>query len=237
MKKLLVSALATTSLFYAAGKAQAVFIPNPVLPSEAQEVLLDNFETGDQEIDLVGPLPKAGTDTVSGAGIIGGERELSLTLTKAATARRGATLSADSPGETSLILSNRDQSRSVATSSYTNLGGLDFSLGTAFLFDLISSDLGIELSVTVDGVTATDDLPAVSSATTYAVPFNLFPGVDFSSVDNISFTLTSTVDSADASLDNFGYVSVIPEPMTMTGLALGALGLVKFKSAKKQKQA
>ncbi|MBX9585349.1 MAG: PEP-CTERM sorting domain-containing protein [Gemmataceae bacterium] len=177
------------------------------------------------------------------ANVLGGERETTLNVT---ASDFGLSTSLDiltGPGIQSV--SNDAGNSSIVTQTYdgagsAGLGGIDLTAngGSFFLFGVISSDLGVTITINVEdtlGNTSTMS-QAIPGPGLLAFDFGSFLGsADFTSADSIQVVFNAPRD-ADYVVDFFG-VAGVPEPasvgLALTGLAaFGGLARVRRRFAK-----
>jgi hypothetical protein len=212
--------------------------------ANASVVVLDTFDY----TPVVGLEVNSGTGTVSAAhfNINSFDADVEYTLAYVAGALDSSAVSFDDSGDGVLAYSNDTTMLSTLTISYgafdgTPPGPLDFSNSDAFYFDILSSDLGFNLSVTVGSNGGTDVSNYMTASTSVAsltrdlidfADFNTVAGagVDFGAVDFVTILITSVSTGSDLSITEFGITSV-PEP---TSVAIFGLGLVGFALSRKK---
>jgi uncharacterized repeat protein (TIGR01451 family) len=190
----------------------------------AAQILIDSFSTNQSALTLT--YPPAGTtasSSVSGAGILGGERDLSINLTGGVIA--GNTMSATvssgfySYSQDATIAGTGtiqwDGADGSATLNPTGLGGVDLTMGgtqDAILIGTFFDDLPVNLVIEVftdagNASTATVALPGlIFSSTNFAFPYSSFTttlgaGADFTNVGAIVLSAGSAMTAPDLVLD------------------------------------
>jgi len=141
-----------------------------------------------------------------------------------------------------LGISTGFQTGSDTTSSYSNLAGLDFtapettgSIFDAFVLELLTIDQGgVDISLTVDGVTATQSINAPGQV---VFAYSGFSGVDFTSVNNVDLFVHNNV-AVDATFDFFDArgsepVAQVPAPGGLLLMGAGLLGFAAVRRTKK----
>ena len=150
-------------------------------------------------------------------------------------------------GAGNLALSNDVQNRSSLLLTYSELVApgapiADFSALNGFYFDLLNSDLGFSILVTIGSdsgantSTSSTVSGAINSLTRTNVLFSSFmtglgTGANFAAVDYVSVLITSELESVDLLLTEFGATNV-PEPTSLAIFGLGLIGLA-FSARKK----
>jgi len=146
-----------------------------------------------------------------------------------------------------LALSNDVGMKSSLLLTYSELvapgaSPVDFSALSGFYFDLLQSDLGFSILVTIgsgngaDTSTSSTVTGAIGSLTRTNVLFSSFmvgagTGANFAAVDYVSVLITSDLESVDLLLTEFGATNV-PEPTSLAIFGLGLMGLA-FSARKK----
>lgn len=199
---------------------------------------IDSFATNQSALTLT--FPPAGTDassSVSGAGILGGERDLQLALSAGVIAGNTASAAVSSgffsySQDATISASARltwDGTDGSPTINPTGLGGVDLTAGgsqDALDLSTVFDDLPITASVTVFTDTthvsiATVGLPGlVFSNSHFVVPFSSFAplfgeGADLTNVGAIHVTVGSTVTAPDLVLDELTTDALLRAPMTV----------------------
>ncbi|MEM7145733.1 MAG: PEP-CTERM sorting domain-containing protein [Verrucomicrobiota bacterium] len=212
-----------------------------VLPLNAMTIIttIDSLSSGAQTIDLSGTTGSS-TDTFTGGGgsIIGGERDLTLTVT--ANPQSAGAEVIITAGTSNLLVADLGLQVEAATELLYNgvgaagLGGVDLTSGGANAFaigiELLDLDLNIEIAVTDTGgdiaTFSTTEPGGIFSSTTREFVFSNFSNLgatDFTSVDSVRLTFATDNPGADLVLDVLG-TSFVPEPSRsltiLTGLAL-----------------
>jgi uncharacterized repeat protein (TIGR01451 family) len=190
----------------------------------AQSITIDDFSTNQSSLTLT--YPPAGTSassSVSGSGILGGERDLQVNLSGGVIA--GNTLSAVvssgflSYSQDATISGTAvvqwDGTDGSPTLSPTGLGGVDLTVGgsqDALLLAVFFDDLPINITFQVytdatHASQATVSLPGLLfSSTSFVVPFSAFTptlgtGADFTNVGAIVMQTGSSVTAPDLVID------------------------------------
>ncbi|MBA6341483.1 PEP-CTERM sorting domain-containing protein [Colwellia sp. MB02u-10] len=150
-------------------------------------------------------------------------------------------------GAGNLALSNDVLMKSSLLLTYSELVApgapiADFSALNGFYFDLLNSDLGFSILVTIGSdsgantSTSSTVSGAIASLTRTNILFSSFmtglgTGANFAAVDYVSVLITSELDSVDLLLTEFGATNV-PEPTSLAIFGLGLIGLA-FSARKK----
>ncbi len=193
-------------------------------PAAAQSISIDTFNTNQASLSLT--YPPSGTSTsssVSGAGILGGERDVQVNLTGGVIA--GNTMSAVvssgffSYSQDATIAGNAlvqwDGTDGSTGLNATGLGGVDLTVGgtqDGLLLNTFFDDLPVNVNITVytDAGNASKMsfvMPGLLfSSTNFVIPYNSFvtflgAGADFANVGAVTMTLGSTVTAPDVVLD------------------------------------
>ena len=193
------------------------------LPAAA-EIIIDSFSTNQAALSLT--FPPSGTSassSVSGAGIVGGERDLQIALTAGVIAGNSMSAVVSSgfysysqdatiSGSGTIQWDGTDGSAAVDP---TGLGGIDLTAGgtqDAILIRTFFDDLPISFVVEVftdagNASSVTVVLPGlIFSATSFVIPYSSFAttlgaGADFTDVGAITLTGGSSVTAPDVVLD------------------------------------
>lgn len=190
----------------------------------AQSITIDDFSTNQPALTLT--FPPSGTSassSVSGAGILGGERDLQLNLTAGVIAGNtdSATVSSGffSYSQDATISGNAvlqwDGTDGSAGLNATGLGGVDLTAGgtqDAFLLNVFFDDLPVNTVITVytdagNASALTVALPGLLfSSTNFALPYSSFvttlgTGANFANVGAITLSLGSATTAPDVVID------------------------------------
>jgi hypothetical protein len=217
--------------------------------ANAGAVALDTFDytpVVDLEVNVGTPVVSTVRNDIN---TLLGDVEFTLQHISGPSSLDSSSVSFDFTGDGVLSYSNDDFMVSTLTMLYGAFNGtptapLDFTQGGAqssFYFDILSSDLGFSIDVTVgsdsgtniSGYTTTSS--SVSSLTRETIDFTTFnttagTGVDFTAVDFVKIVLNTTAVGSDLTITEFGITSV-PEP---TSVAIFGLGLVGFALSRKK---
>lgn len=224
MKRRLPIALAVAGLFVA-GSVNALGI--------------DGFDQ--TEMVLVGhnPTPLSDSGLVSNA--IGGARKFTLTNVTNASLSRTATALIDESDSNKLSISNADGVNSTVTviwdgttadpyavvTNGLNSADLTVGNGTAFLFNIPSIDLNVNLALTVwDSQGNFTVIKNAPSPGIQLMPFADFVGIDFTDIGAIRIVLDGPA-AWDGSIDLVGTNGTTPLPGTLLLMGAGLLGLVR----------
>ncbi|MEQ9553052.1 MAG: PEP-CTERM sorting domain-containing protein [Coleofasciculus sp. G3-WIS-01] len=235
MKRHLVATVVAGALAFGVGEAQAATIT------------IDSFEDGEQDVSAI-----RGTvlDSVTGSTneIVGGERDVQLTiLNNRFNNRLNAEVEVLPPPPSGILAISNDAgvtSDTLITWDGVDENGLNLDvtgggMNKFFRLDILSVDLGAELTLSLDGTaTLTKSLSQTFDPISVIFKFSEFENagaVDFSNVQSISLDITGP-ENFDLIADSF--VATVPEPLTIlgSGLALGFGGLLKKEYDKKQKK-
>ena len=214
----------------------------------AQAVVIDSFATSQSALTLT--FPPAGTSassSVSGAGILGGERDVQLNLTAGIIAGNTASATVSSGfysySQDATIAANSvlqwDGTDGSATLNPTGLGGVDLTAGgtqDALQVSVFFDDLPVNVTIDVftdagNASTATIAMPGlIFSASNFVVPYSAFStslgaGATFSNVGAIRIAMGSTTTAPDVVLDFLQTTSLVSATETVSpnaGVAPGA---------------
>lgn len=128
--------------------------------------------------------------------------------------------------------------------SYSLSAATDLTVGNAFSFVLVSTDLLAVIDYTISVTdsnnstsTSTSNLPIILGV--FNVGYGSFSGTaDFTDITKIELTLTSTAGGSDADIDAFGLnlppPPNVPEPSTFA--AIGFVSLVAFGAYRRNRK-
>ncbi len=191
---------------------------------------IDDFNTTSEDVSVSG---SAGTNNGPGpiaATVFGGTRDI-VTVSNGIL---GVSTNVIAAPAGILAFSTDAVTTGMTTLSYSSLVGIDLLQGQSnsyFGLDTLALNTGgINVTITVDGVSQTFTPPSPNSINT--IDFSAFVGVDFTSVNNISLKIIATEDAADATFDAFVVGGQAQMPMAqvpvVSSLPLLGLGLVAF---------
>jgi len=219
--------------------------------ANASVVVLDTFDYS-PVVDLeVNQGTTQDTTTRYDVNALLGDVQYTLDYISGPTSLDSSSVSFDYSGDGVMSYSNDDFMVSSLTMLYSAFDGtpsssLDLTqAGTfsSFYFDILSSDLGFSIDVTVGSNGGTDLSSYMSTSSsvnnTYTrelIDFSNFTtlggsGADFSAVDFVSILLTTTSVGSDLTITEFGIASV-PEPTTIAIFGLALIGFA-FNSKRK----
>jgi uncharacterized repeat protein (TIGR01451 family) len=207
------------------------------LPAAAQ-ITIDDFSTNQSALTLT--YPPAGTSassSVSGSGILGGERDVQINLTGGVIAgnTESAVVSSGffSYSQDATIAGNTviqwDGTDGSATLNPTGLGGVDLTQGgsqDALQLSVFFDDLPVSVTIEVftdagNASTATFNLPGlVFSSTNFVLPYSSFTttlgtGANFANVGAITLRMGSTTTAPDVVLDFLQTTALVNAEMTV----------------------
>jgi len=190
----------------------------------AQPITIDDFSTNQSALTLT--FPPAGTSassSVSGAGILGGERDLQINLTAGVIAGNTETAVVSSGffsySQDATIAGNGvlqwDGTDGAPGLNATGLGGIDLTVGgtqDAFLMNVFFDDLPVNVVITVytdagNASALSFSLPGLLfSSTNFALPYSSFAttlgtGANFANVGAITLSVGSTTTAPDLVID------------------------------------
>ncbi|WP_425041438.1 VPLPA-CTERM sorting domain-containing protein [Primorskyibacter sp. S187A] len=197
--------------------------------AQAATVQIDSFN--DNQAPVVAAGGATVSDTVATTNAIGGSRTIEVENVSGPFSTAGAT-SSMMGGQ--FFFSNDAGTQGNAELQYTGLGGVDFTdsgSNSLFLMEVVAIDLGMEVGITVDGVTVSQ---IVMSQGNIAFNFADFGGADLTSVNDLIVSFDSNgIDSVDAIVDFIGAVNPVPLPAggLLLLTALGGIAVARRKSA------
>jgi hypothetical protein len=221
-----------------------------LLVPAAHSGLIDSFDsTPTQSLLLNVPTIALDGNTVTGTGILGGERDATLTwdsgghffsldVNYASSGDLEFSQGANGKSKALLVWDGTDSSYSLPPSSMSPPADLTDSGASTGLaidvpFDDLPTNLNITLYTTAGTGSATIALPGgITSSQTFYVPFSTFSGtINAAGVTAVSLEIDGTKSAgADVTLDNFR--STVPEPASwlLLGIAAAAgLGVRRWK--------
>jgi len=205
----------------------------------AAQIIIDSFSTNQATLSLT--FPPSGTtasSSVSGAGILGGERDLQIDLTAGVLAgntvtggvsggffsySQGPTIS----GTSTIQWDGTDGSAGL---NPTGLGGIDLTMGgtqDAILMNTFFDDVPTNITIQVftdagNASSATLTTPGlIFTPTNLLIPFNTFTpslgaGADFTNIGAIVLTVGSNITAPDFVLDFVQTTRLIDATKTVT---------------------
>jgi hypothetical protein len=218
----------------------------------APALTIDTFDA-EQSVGSATTSTPDGANSVSGASILGGTRDMTATsdVTRAFPATTGIVTGSvldfsNDVGSTGSVTVVYDGDSDPTTLDTAGLGGVDFTDGgvaTAFAFDILSVDLpGLEFHLTVydTGSGVSSLVATLPSAIPAASPervrleFADFTGTaDFTDVGAFKFTLTGTA-AIDATIDLVGTVPpAVPVPAALPLMLAGIGGMAMLGRRKR----
>ena len=210
--------------------------------SQAASFIIDDFTTpsAGQTASVTG----VGSDSnlvVGLPGVVGGSRKLGMIAT-ASTYNQPSSLNVNPAGVGTLSLDNGSGQNGVGTviwdASGGGLGGVDLTNGGTLPYlqaKILASDLNLGFRVDITDTAAAGGATAywstslgsgVSSVNQLLTSFTNAGAVDFTKVDKIVLTLSGPA-AQDATLDLLEVTNTVPEPMTLSLLAVGGLALLR----------
>lgn len=225
--------------------AAAAVVVSLGLPASASIITIDDFENGYANLavdDNVDYTHHAFVSQAPVAGVIGGQRNLTLDYVSGPNYSRVFVDRADSGA---FVLAEDPDTRAVATLAYGAGGDLnaDFAaLGTGSAIRLVFSTADLAGEVSIQAYSAG---PSRMSTWTGSTPGGLFNadqnfdvslsdpnwfansggGVDWHNVDRISITLTGAANGDYV----LRHIVIVPEPATLSLLALGGVAVLRRK--------
>ncbi len=210
------------------------------------DVVLDDFDySPDSDITLqVNSANPTATTQRDNINIVDGDVVYKLDYVAGSSSLDSSAVSFD-PGI--LSLNNDSTMRSTLLLTYSELAApgpptADLSSFDGFYYDLLASDLGFSILVTIGSGAGTDtstlniNSGAIAALTRTNVLFTDFSvatgaGADLAMVDYVSILISSTATGVDLELTEFG-VTNVPEPASMAIFGLSLIGLA-FSARKK----
>lgn len=199
-----------------------------LLPFAASALIIDDFSTDQAELSVSPLVTNTDSSTVTGAGIIGGERDMFLSIA-AGTSPLSSQARVDFDRFT---LSNSAESSSLVTMQWdgidgdasnintTGLGTMDLTDGNVsnafeirFLFNDLPSTLDLTVWSASGSSTVTFPSPALllTGSLSLFIPFDAFTGsADFTAIGAIQLEIASPTNGNDLSID---YIQTVLEPV------------------------
>jgi len=216
-------------------------------------IVVDSFQTNQSSLTLT--FPPAGTSassSASGAGILGGERDVQVSLTSGVIAGNTVSTTVSSgffSYSQDATISGRseiqwDGADGSATLNPTGLGGIDLTDGgilSQFLLTVLFDDLPADGQIAVYSNAANFsvlnfNLPGlIFSTTSFEFDFSDFTigagtGADFTDVGAIVLSIGSSVTAPDVVIDSF---TVVPEPASASLIGLGMLAMTARRARRR----
>ncbi|MBY8975493.1 hypothetical protein KHP62_06730 [Rhodobacteraceae bacterium NNCM2] len=217
-----------------------------LVPFTASAITIDSFETSQGPVNVAAP--GSTSDVVSGAGIIGGERDLFIeNIDTNPPAGNGGLTTVTANG--AFTISDADTVASNVLLTYdgpgsTGLGPADLLVdgSTLFSIGINSLDLVLDLTVEVFSTTGASSLTQQISgfipSSAPIVPFEFFfndfvpvsgSGADFGAVERLTFGFSDALESYDLNIEfietRVTGVPVPPSLLLMLSALLGIGGL------------
>lgn len=224
-------------------RASIAAVAFSAIPFAAQAVIVDSFETAQGPLSVAAP--GSDSDAVSGAGILGTEREIMIQNidTNPPVGNGGlTTVTADD----SLAISDADTVASVVNLLYdgvgnSGLGGFDFTADGSTLFSIGINSLDLTLELTIEAASASGSsaltkqisgfIPSGDPVVRFDFPFTEFAavsgtGADFTSIDSINFKFDDVFEAYDLNVEFIeSRVTGVPLPAGMLLMLSGLIGL------------
>lgn len=215
------------------------------VPSSTSALQIDDFSTA-QTLPAAVMLDPEVTDQVTGAGILGGERDAYLALTSGTsttlTVNSGVASHNEAAGSDSQMWFTWDGPDNDFPIDHVGLGGIDLtesgSHNAITVQILLNTQPATDLGFLVHTSAADYSIvtfSAPSGASTQTIPFAEFSplaglGADFTNIGAVSFF---SIEAVPGQSIGFGTIetTAIPEPASGVLLAIGLLGLASWRRA------
>lgn len=201
-------------------------------------VIIDDFDTGAYDEHI-----SSGTAFSSQSGtMVGGDRYTQMTVT---SNDFGLNIQTDIQNGT-YSLSSQSLVDGFSKLSYGMQGAnnaptfddmnLNLSGESAFAIDVLRNDFAANITVSVRSASQNGGAfmnfvavaPATTSGSTVMVDFSNFAGFNFADLDQVMFTI-DTPKSGDMTI---GRAAAVPEPATMSILAVGAIAAIRRRKSR-----
>lgn len=190
------------------------------------QTIIDDFST-DQALQSVLFTPATDHVEITGGGILGGERDISLTLTSGAIvqqqAMNGENTASQSTATGNSLLTWDGVDSDASTLDPTGLGGVDLTVGGAesFAFEIrssASSPSNHTVTVYTDGANASEAtiaIPNLPHFETILIPFSDFTttigvGADFTNVGAITLFIDLPANFSYSLIKDFSAIAPVP---------------------------